>query len=132
VQTLTGESGPAPDRLVDGSLRSAEYGAIVFAGLSTEEYHPGSETGNEVARLLKEFERERKVIASICAGQRALARHGYLDGKRAAYCQYLEPDDVVRAWDYTRSVVEDQSIITASADRDSADLAQTIAGHLGQ
>ena len=132
VQTLSGAAGPVPDLLVNDSLKATDYGAIIFAGLSTDEYHPGTETGNQVARLLKEFERENKVIASICAGQRTLARHGYLNDKKAAYCQYLEPDDVVPTWDYTQLVVEDGKVITARADSDAGNLAQRIANHLGK
>ncbi|MEX2026696.1 MAG: protein kinase, partial [Pirellulaceae bacterium] len=62
-----------PDIVLDLSIRAADYGAIVFVGLGTEEYHPGTPLGDVVGQLLQDFQSQRRLITAICGGQKALA-----------------------------------------------------------
>jgi serine/threonine protein kinase/putative intracellular protease/amidase len=77
-----------PDIKLDFSIKAADFGAIVFVGLATEEYHPGSATGDVAGRLLADFRREKRLLTAICGGQKALAAHGLLSSKRVARSDY--------------------------------------------
>ncbi len=53
----------------------------MFLGYDTHEFVPDGIAGQEIARLLNEFQMQKKIIAALCAGQRILAQHGALRGK---------------------------------------------------
>lgn len=118
-----------PDIVLDRSIRAAEYGAIVFVGLGTEEYHPGTPLGGVVERLLKDFQSQQRLITAICGGQKALAVHGHLKGKKIARSEYAAHTyaDAGAILQETR-VEHDGRVITAAADTDAVGFAAAIAG----
>jgi serine/threonine-protein kinase len=117
-----------PDLVLDRSINAADYGAVVFAGLATEEYHPGTSTGNTVALLLEDCQAQQRLITAICGGQKALAAHGRLAGKRVARSDYAQHTySAAGAIPQENRVQRDGLIITGAADTDAAAFADLIA-----
>jgi serine/threonine-protein kinase len=114
-------------------VRSRDFGAIVFAGFDTSEFHPDGEAGTVTRRLLQEFKDDGKLIASICVGQRVLAVHGLLHNTQAARSDYVDASfgDCRAIWQ-SQSVVRDGQIITAARDGDALRLAQEFEAALGR
>lgn len=133
---LTEKSRPGvamPDLALDHTIDAADYGAIVFVGLATEEYHPGSAMGDLTGRLLTDFEHEQRLVTAICGGQKALAAHGLLTGKRVARSEYAwAAYDAAGAIPRESRVERDGRIITAAADTDAAAFAASIAAALDE
>ena len=122
-----------PDLLLDENVRGEDYGAVIFAGYTTDEYHPGGSAGQQTSRLIREMREKGRIIASICVGQRVLDAHQLLDGRDVAHCHFLEKDfGGGRGNPKYQGVVEANQIITAGADSDGPDLAVRIASHLGR
>ncbi len=120
-----------PDLLIDSPIDAADYGAIVFVGLRTEEYHPGSRTGDITARLLSDFRQKERLITAICGGQKALAVHGFFSGKRVAQSPYAAHTYRAAGALPQRSRIErDGRLITAAADTDAAAFGKAIAAAL--
>jgi serine/threonine protein kinase len=101
---------------IDRRLRAKEYDAIVFIGYETDEFTYGGAAAETTQRLLEEFQREGKVIAALCAGQRALAQNGILRGKRVAACQYVDSSEItgVGGTVVEEDVVQDGLVISAA------------------
>ena len=122
-----------PDIRLDSRIQAADYGAIVFVGLATEEYHPGSAMGDVVGRLLADFRREKRLLTAICGGQKALASHGVLSGKRVARSDYAAGAYAEAGAILGETRIErDGLIITAAADTDARDFAAAIAAALNE
>ncbi len=122
-----------PDIVLDRSVQAADYGAIVFVGLATKEYHPGTPAGDIVGPLLKDFQRQRRLITAICGGQKALAAHGQLWGKRVARSDYAGRTYAAAGAKLQESRVErDGKLITAAADTDAEAFAAAIAAAMDQ
>jgi serine/threonine protein kinase len=92
------------------------FDGIVFIGYSTNEFLPGQPAGDETARLIHDFQRQKKVIASLCAGQRALAQHGAFRGKKVTTCQSVSDDEIkYEGGTRTQNPVQvDGQVVTAS------------------
>jgi serine/threonine protein kinase/putative intracellular protease/amidase len=115
------------DKILDSSLTADNYGAIIFTGYATEEYHPGGSGGAQAKRLMDEFLAQGKVVASICTGQKVLDEHGLLKNRPVARCQQLIYDgqSISGEWQ-PLTVVSDDQIITAGADGDAVELGKAI------
>lgn len=83
-----------PDLKVDSKLSAQDYQAIIVIGYNTNDFQPGGTAGDETRRLLNEFQRQKKVVASLCAGQRVLAQQGVLRGKKVALCEVVRPEEI--------------------------------------
>ncbi len=116
----TSEPGVAvPDRKLDAALTSQPYDGIVFIGYSTDEFQPGGTGGGETARLINEFQMDKKILGAICAGQRVLAQHGALRGKQVTPALSVHSDEIKYAG-ATRTedeVIMDGNVITAAEAR---------------
>jgi serine/threonine-protein kinase len=122
-----------PDLILDERVRGEDYGAVIFAGYHTDDYHPGGAAGDQTSRLISELLEKKHIIASICVGQRVLDAHQLLDGKDVAYCQYIEKDFGGGGGNpKPEGVVKDGQIITAGADFDGRALADVIESHLAR
>jgi serine/threonine protein kinase len=119
---------------LDSSVRADDFDGIVFIGFETAEFSPGGPAASQVQRLLKAFGQERKVIASLCAGQRALAQLGLLQGKRVASCQYVKPDIIVSGGGEPspHTVETDGRVVTAADAKDAPALLEAIKKSLGR
>lgn len=117
-----------PTVRIGQELRSDDYDAVIFVGADTSEYLPGGQAGSEARRLIADFQARGKIVASLCAGQRVLADHGALYGKRVAACEFVTPQMIAAAGGTAEGerVVRDGAVVTASRDVDAADLLATI------
>jgi eukaryotic-like serine/threonine-protein kinase len=120
-----------PDLLLDQNVRADDYGAVIFAGYATEDFHPEGSAGQQTRRILREFRDKGRIISSICVGLRVLEAHELLDGKDVAYSHYMEKDFGGSSGnEKNEGVVEHDLIITAGADRDGPALAAVIERYL--
>lgn len=117
-----------PDVRLGPEVRAADYDAIVFIGYGSREFLPGGAAGDDAKRLLNEFQMQKKIVASLCAGQRILAQLGALRGKRVAPCESVRPDEIkVEGGVRTDSqVVSDGLVITAASPQDAREFVQAI------
>ena len=123
-----GQPVVAPDRIVDESLSAEEFGAIIFAGKSTEEYRHGGTAAQQARRLILNFLDEDKIVSSICLGREVLDGQGFSANRRVAKCPHLGegwPSDADR-------VVRDGQVITASIDGDAKLLMRAIDPYLSE
>jgi serine/threonine-protein kinase len=131
---ILNQPGPgkfSADRLLSSVPGASEYGAVIFSGWSTAEFEPGGEGYREAQRLIQDFRENGRVIASICAGQRALDRHHLLEGKQVALCPAMQKNgEAIRGEWQPKSVVRAGQIITAGTADDGDDLMLEIAAHL--
>jgi serine/threonine protein kinase len=113
---------------LDASLKADDYDGIVFIGYETGEFAPNGVGGDDTGRLIRDFQRQKKVVASLCAGQRLLAQHGALQGKRVSACQYVTADEVRYGGGTTASeeVTADGSLVTAGDSSGAAILLREI------
>ena len=108
-------------------IKPTDYGAIVFVGYETDEFSPGGPAGNEIARIIREFNEQGRFITAICRGQRVLAAHGQLDGRTVADSQYAKDVYEEHQVDTGDKAVErDGKLITASTDQDAVEFAAEI------
>lgn len=117
-----------PDVQLNGSVAANEYDGIVFIGYDTTEFSPGGAAGADTRRLLNEFQLQKKIVASLCAGQRVLAQHGALRGKRVAPCVSVKSEEILYEGG-TRTeenVVTDGLVVTASDAEHAAEFLQAI------
>jgi serine/threonine-protein kinase len=130
------EGGPTkivPDLVLHDAVRGEDYGAVIFCGYSTEDFHPNGAAGGQTSRLIRELQANHRIIASICVGQRVLDAHQLLDGKDVARCQIFENDFGGGTGNpIPQNVVEAGLIFTAGADADAPELADRIAKYLGR
>jgi serine/threonine protein kinase/putative intracellular protease/amidase len=119
------------DRLVSSVKGSADYGAIIFAGFATAEFEPGGAAGRDTARLIQDFQKNGRIVASICAGQRALDRNRLLADRPVATCPALKNngESIAGVWK-DEQVVEDGQFITAGTADDALEFIRHIAAHL--
>lgn len=105
-----------PDVQLNGHLAANDYDGIVFIGYDTTEFSPGGSAGPDIRRLLNDFQLQKKVVSSLCAGQRVLAQHGALRGKRVAPCVSVKPDEIryEGGTQTAENVVSDGLVVTAS------------------
>ncbi|HZN34590.1 MAG TPA: protein kinase, partial [Pirellulaceae bacterium] len=114
-------------------VRAADYGAIVFAGYSSEEFAPGGAGGEQARRLINECKQQGRLITSICRGQLALLEHGELRHKTVAYCFYCKEQYPSHELNLRPTSVErDGQLITAGRDTDAKAFAETIAAALNE
>jgi putative intracellular protease/amidase len=110
-----------------------EFGAVIFVGANTTQYHPGPGVGDCVGKLIDAFLKRGRFVTAICLGQDVLAAHGTLRGKQVASSSYA-----VQANAYEGSganltknrVVRDGQIITAAAEFDAERFVAEIAAAL--
>jgi 4-methyl-5(b-hydroxyethyl)-thiazole monophosphate biosynthesis len=105
-----------PDRKLDSTLVGEPYDGIVFIGYSTDEFQPGGVGGAEAARLINEFQMDKKILGAVCAGQRVLAQHGALRGKQVTPAVNVHSDEIKYggASRTEDNVVTDGNVITAA------------------
>ncbi len=125
-----------PDIDLDAPLDAGQFGAIIFVGYDTSEYHPGPGLGDRVGRIIDDFRDRGRLVTAICTGQRVLAAHGELRDKQVAYANYTEQAGAYKncGAKLVQSRVErDGQIITAAADIDAkAFVAEIVAALNGQ
>ncbi len=105
-----------PDVRIDEQVLARDYDGLVFIGYDTSEFSPHAPEGADVRRLVNEFQLQRKVLASVCAGQRVLVQHGVLRGKGVAPTQSVTAAEI-EAGDahlLDQSVVVDGQVVTCS------------------
>jgi len=117
-----------PDIKLDGKTTADPYQAVVVIGYDTADFCPGGAAGDDTRRLLTEFQRQKKVVASLCAGQRALAQHGALRGKRVSPCESVRADEITIEGG-TRGLADvevDGRVVTASHARSAPEFLKAI------
>lgn len=109
-------------------VKADDYDGIITIGYETGEFLPGGPGGDETRRLLNEFQRQKKIVASLCAGQRILAQHRALQGKRVSACKHLSSGEIEVEKGTTSSddVVTDGRLVTAGDSSSAAKLLQQI------
>jgi serine/threonine protein kinase len=123
-QAMDTEGQPVvvPDRVLDKGLYANEFGAIIFAGKSTNEYRGGGVAAAEAHRVIREFLGQNKIVSSICVGREVLDNQGFLTNRNFAKCPHLgEPLPNVAG-----RVVKDGQFITASTDAEAKRLLEAI------
>jgi serine/threonine protein kinase/putative intracellular protease/amidase len=83
-----------PDVKLDSTLQADSFQGIVFLGYDCQEFLPGGQAGEDTRRLLNDFQMKKRVVASMCAGQRILAAQGVLRGKSAAASQSVAEQEI--------------------------------------
>jgi putative intracellular protease/amidase len=113
---------------LDAALHADNFEGIVFIGYETDEFSAGGPAGPQTRRLLNDFRRQKKVVASLCAGQRALAQQGALQGKQVAACEHVTREEIAQAGgaQSSQAVVTDGLLVTAADAQDAAALLAAI------
>jgi serine/threonine-protein kinase len=136
VNDPSGKTMPADKKLAD--VKASDYSSVVFAGRDVNEYVIGGplSTAGATKRLIQEMQRQNKPVAAICVGQRVLANHDVLRGKRAAKSGFLLEhypgvSGAGAAWVDEGVVVAQASkdgspIITAAGPDDAPEFARTL------
>ena len=109
------------DEMLDSALDASRYDGVILVGANVDAFLPGRPLGSRIKSFLEEMLAQNKIVGGICLGQKVLAFHGLLDGKRAAKPDHYslfgrEFNDV--KWTTSERVVKDGQIVTASADSD--------------
>ncbi len=123
-----------PDIVLTQPGNPEEYGAIIFVGYDTTEYHPGPGVGDCVGKIIEALRDRGRLITAICAGQRALAAHGALRGKEVAFSSHTEQ---VGGYENSgakllrgKKVYRDGQVITAASEHDARGFVDAIAAGL--
>jgi len=128
---------------VDVQLRPdmdlTDYAAVVFCGVRTDEYiavvgPTGSSAAFAANRVIDKMLKGGKVVAAMCNGERILAMHFALKGKRASYSEAVVPkflfllkDDFRGPITWERTpVVVDGKVVTASNHKDAEPFADAL------
>jgi serine/threonine protein kinase len=123
-----------PDIILTQPGNPEEYGAIIFVGFDTTEYHPGSDMGDCVGKIIEALRDRGRLVTAICAGQRALAAHGALRGKKVAYSDHTrQAEGYVNSGAtllHEKRVHRDGQIITAASEHDARGFVDAIAAGL--
>ncbi|CAG9136104.1 unnamed protein product [Plutella xylostella] len=101
-----------PDKsLVDALAERPEYDAVILPG--GLEGSDRLSKSSAVGTLLKEHEKNGKIVAAICAAPTAFAAHGVASGKRVT--SYPTTKDKMAGYDYVEGerVVVDGNIVTS-------------------
>lgn len=126
-----------PDKAIS-EIKSKDYDAIVFVGADSPELCRGA-AGQQVKRLLNEFQAAKKPICALCAGQQVPAYHGiFKAGTRVAGGQYVRNN--VDFKNCAATVSDKETIVVDKANRlitgqeyiHGADLAREISQMIGQ
>jgi 4-methyl-5(b-hydroxyethyl)-thiazole monophosphate biosynthesis len=103
-----------PDKTVSEFTQTDDIDGLLIPGGSEREFKP------ELKELIKKLNKEKKLIAAICAGPEFLAKAGILKGKRyttsetpQVYEENNEPDPFPRETYEESRIVQDGNIITA-------------------
>lgn len=103
-----------PDKIVSEITQTDDIDGILIPGGSERELKP------ELEELIKKLNKEKKLIAAICAGPEFLAKAGILKDKRYTtsqtpqdYEEANEPDPFPRKTYQESRIVQDGNIITA-------------------
>ena len=121
-----------PDLLVKDA--KTDYDAIAVVG---GQGAPALAEHKEVLDLIKKFEREGKVVASICLAGIVLAKAGVLKGKRATVWSspdYQEPINILKsngAIYEDKGLVQDDKLITACGPKFAKKFGEAIKKSLG-
>lgn len=109
-----------PEVVITEDLRAGDYDAIVFVGGYIWEFKDNTDAARVVARLIREMAAADKPVAALGGGQRILAAHGTLKGRKAASCSMVrqEMPDCGAQWQ-NQPVVEDGPIITGADTKDA-------------
>jgi len=107
---------PVERKLAD--VDPSEFAAAIFCGFNTDEYVPPDPTGRVAKSLIEKMNQQKKVLASICLGNRILIQHGAVRGKEVAVCSELDQRFKGIAHDpnitrVNKGVVEAGNVITA-------------------
>lgn len=135
VEIASSRSGPirgmlggtaTPDLLL-AEAGAEKYDAIVVVGGSGSPAHLWPD--ETLHRLLREADRQRKIIGAICLAGAALARAGLLNGRSATIYKTRDSlDEYLRVgaiYD-SRDVVVDDRYVTASGPRVAREFGETI------
>jgi putative intracellular protease/amidase/predicted Ser/Thr protein kinase len=117
-----------PDRKLDSAVVSEPYDGIVFIGYRTEEFQPGGVGGADAARLINEFQMDKKILGAVCAGQRVLAQHGALRGKQVTPAVSVHSDEIKYggASRTKDNVVMDGNVVTAAEARFAGEFMRSV------
>lgn len=103
-----------PDKTVSEITQTDEIDGLLIPGGSEREMKP------ELQKLIKQLNKEKKLIAAICAGPEFLAKAGILKNKRyttsqttQVYEEEKKPDPFPRETYVESRIVQDGNIITA-------------------
>jgi len=128
-------SGPArADVLLGPSVRAADYDAILLIGFNTSEFAPGGPGGDDTARLLREFQAQGKYITTLCAGQRLLAEHDFVRGKRLATCPNVVETVITNAggrWS-SEMFTRDGRLFSGATENEAPQMIQALLEAFGQ
>ena len=127
-ETINGHDGPpvVADLLLS-DVDVDDYEAVIFAGGSIGEYIEGPDA-EQVRRILKKANDERKTIAAISIGVKIVAASGVYDGKRVAY--YGDIEELAAdsgAIGVQQSIVVSENVITAADAVNYEEFAEAIA-----
>jgi serine/threonine protein kinase/putative intracellular protease/amidase len=112
-----------PDVVISRELSARDYDALVFIGYDTSDFSPSGPAGEQSKRLINEFQFEKKVLAALCSGQRVLAQHGALRGKRVSASESVtaEEIEVEGGKQVAETIVVDGRLVTSDATDDASD-----------
>ena len=103
-----------PDKVVSDITQTDEIDALLIPGGSEREMKP------ELEKLIKKLNKEKKLIAAICAGPEFLAKAGVLKNKKYTTSQTAQvyekekiPDPFPRETYVESRIVQDGNILTA-------------------
>ncbi len=106
-----------PDIRLNDQVHAKDFDGMIFIGFDTSEFSPGGAARVETKRLINEFHMQKKVLAGLCAGQRVLAQHGALQGKRVTPCVSVRDDEILVEGGQrgTENVIVDGLVVTAAS-----------------
>lgn len=97
------------DELIE-NIDYNEYSGIIIPGGLPSAF--GIRDNEKVLEIIRVFDRDKKLIAGICAGPCAIAKAGVLTGRKAVIYPGME-DDLLDAISVDEAICVDENIITA-------------------
>jgi serine/threonine-protein kinase len=111
------------------AARAGDFDAVIFVGSTVD---PAIVEAGEAAQpLLREMQRQNKMIAGVCKGVGCLVKAEILEGKKAAAPPRMA--NIMRQMGVNvvdQAVVVDDNIITGSDDRTGSEVAQAVLAEL--
>lgn len=123
-----GGESVTPDRTL-AEARASDFDAVIFSGGANPRFL--GEASEAARSLVREMEREGKVIAGVCRGVGSLAKIDVLQGKKATGTRELAAFfDFKNIVFVNEPVVVDGNIITGRDDKAAPQLAETVLAEL--
>lgn len=97
------------DELLE-NIEPNEYSGIIIPGGLPSAF--GIRDNEKVLDIIRSFDRDKKLIAGICAGPCAIAKAGVLSGRKAVIYPGME-EDLLDAIAVDEAICVDENIITA-------------------